>query len=156
MAEDGGGVLQPVVVKALSTVDKDSLLCPVKALEVYLDRTSVIRGDRKKLFIAYKKGHKKEICKSTLSGWIKKTVIKCYHLAERDEDLKRVHKVCAHDVRALAASWALAKNASMDKILLACKWKSHNTFTQFYLKDLTFVRNNLLELGPLVVASQLV
>ena len=41
-----------------------------------------------------------------------------------------------HDVRAFAASKAFYGGTSMDQIMQACHWKSHNTFTKFYLKDL--------------------
>ena len=37
----------------------------------------------------------------------------------------------------------------------ACHWKAHNTFTNFYLKDLTWSdNNNSMYLGPVVVAQQ--
>ena len=38
----------------------------------------------------------------------------------------------------------------------ACHWKAHNTFTNFYLKDLTWSDNdNNMYLGPVVVAQVL-
>ena len=37
----------------------------------------------------------------------------------------------------------------------ACDWKAHNTFTNFYLKDLTWSDNdNDMYLGPVVAAQQ--
>ena len=37
----------------------------------------------------------------------------------------------------------------------ACHWKGHNTFTNFYLKDLTWSDNdNNMYLGPVVAAQQ--
>ena len=37
----------------------------------------------------------------------------------------------------------------------ACHWKGHNTFTNFYLKDLTWLDNdNNMYLGPVEVAQQ--
>ena len=37
----------------------------------------------------------------------------------------------------------------------ACHWKAHNTFTNFYLKDLTWSDNdNNLYLGSIVAAQQ--
>ena len=37
----------------------------------------------------------------------------------------------------------------------ACHWKAHNTFTNFYLKDLTWSDNdNNMYLGPVVAAQQ--
>ena len=44
--------------------------------------------------------------------------------------------VKAHDIRAFAASKAFYGGFSMDQIMQACHWKSHNTFTRFYLRDL--------------------
>ena len=43
----------------------------------------------------------------------------------------------------------------MDKIMQACHWKAHNTFTNFYLKDLTWSdKDNNVYLGPVVAAQQ--
>ena len=43
----------------------------------------------------------------------------------------------------------------MDQIMQACHWKAHNTFTNFYLKDLTLSDNdNNMYLGPVVAAQQ--
>ena len=36
----------------------------------------------------------------------------------------------------------------------ACHWKAHNTFTNFYLKDLTWSDDNNMYLGPVVAAQQ--
>ena len=41
----------------------------------------------------------------------------------------------------------------MDQIMQACHWKTHNTFPNFYLKDLTWSDNNMF-LGPVVAAQQ--
>jgi hypothetical protein len=129
---------------------QDRSLCVVRALKFYLDRTKDIRKNRKRLLIAYKKGHDRDIVTNTVSGWIKKTVTLCYSLSKQ-EDIQ-VTGVKAHDVRGLAASWALFKNVSINAIMEACSWKSHNTFTNFYLKDLTRMQNNLLKLGPVTSA----
>ena len=60
-------------------------------------------------------------------------LILCYELSDREAHT--LHQVKAHDVRAFAASKAFQSGVSMEQILSACQWKSHNTFTQFYLKD---------------------
>ena len=44
--------------------------------------------------------------------------------------------VKTHDVGAFAASKAFYGGVSMDQIMQACHWKSHSTFTKFYLRDL--------------------
>ena len=66
LGNEGCAVLQPVVIKALSRIlapdmEEDRVLCPVRALRFYLDRTKGVRGERKRLFVAFKKGYTKDI-----------------------------------------------------------------------------------------------
>ena len=42
------------------------------------------------------------------------------------------------NIQAFAASKAFQSGISLEQILSACHWKSHNTFTQFYLKDVAW------------------
>ena len=91
------------------------------------------RQDKQLVFVSFKKGFDKDISPATISSWIKQTVILCYELS--DHQAHTVHQVKAHDVRAFAASKAFQSGVSLEQILSACHWKSHNTFTQFYLKD---------------------
>ena len=64
-------------------------------------------------------------------------------------------QVKAHDIRAFAACKAFYGGVSVDQIMQACHWKAHNTFTNFYLKDLTWSDNdNNMYLGPVVAAQQ--
>ena len=118
-----------------------------------MKKADELRGTRKKLFIAYKKGFDKdrEIHMNTVSSWLKK-VIKLAYEGASDED-NRVLNIKAHHVRSMAASWALLNQASMEDIMGACSSKSHNTFTQFYLKDLSLIREDMHHLGPVVAAS---
>ena len=66
-----------------------------------------------------------------------------------------LHQVKAHDVRAFAASKVFQSRVSLEQILAACHWKSHNTFTQFYLKDVAWADSELYHLGPIVAAQQI-
>ena len=72
---------------------------------------------------------------ATLSSWLKQTILLCYKQA--DQQALDLVQVKAHDIRAFAASKAFYGGVSVDQIMQACHWKSHNTFTNFYLKDLT-------------------
>ena len=125
------------MIKALSQIlspgmEGDRSLCPVRAIRFYMDRTKSVRKDQKKFFIAYTEpGHSKELCQGTISSWLKRTIILAYGLASTETC--QVHRVKAHDVRGMAASWALHKKAPLEGIMRACHWKAHNTFTQFYL-----------------------
>ena len=118
-----------------------------------MDRTKDLRGDRSLLFISFKKGHSTEIKPATLSSWLKQTILLCYKQA--DQQALDLVQVKAHDIRAFAASKAFYGGVSVDQIMRTCHWKAHNTFTNFYLKDLTWADNdNNLYLGPVVAAQQ--
>ena len=52
------------------------------------------------------------------------------------------------------ASKAFYGGVSVDQIMQACHWKAKNTFTNFYLKDLTWSDDNNMYLGPVVAAQQ--
>ncbi len=155
-------VFTPVVIKSLSktldkhdrALDKDRSLCPVRALRIYLDNTKDIRKGRKKLFIAHKIGHTGEICAATISSWLRTLVKEShYHMSAQTGTLLEVK---VHQVRKMAASWALMGGASVDSILTACHWKNHNTFSQFYLQDITWMQGDFMTLEPFVTAQQVV
>ena len=118
------------------SLEEDRSLCPVRALRYYLDKTQDLRQGKELVFVAFKNGFTKDISPATISSWIKQTVILCYELS--DQEALTLHQVKAHDVRAFAASKAFQGGISLDQILAACHWKSHNTFTQFYLKDIAW------------------
>ena len=158
LAKEGPGSVAPVVIPALApTLDRsfksDRSLCPVRALHYYLDRTSDLRQNKELVFVSFKKGFDKEISPATISSWIKQTVILCYELS--DQQALTLYQVKAHDIRAFAASKAFQSGVSLDQILSACHWKSHNTFTQFYLKDVAWADSELYHLGPVVAAQQI-
>ena len=157
-AKEGPECVAPVVIPALApTLDRslksDRTLCPVRALRYYLDRTSDFRQGKELVFVSFKKGFDKDISPATISSWIKQTVILCYELS--DQQAHTLHQVKAHDVRAFAASKAFQLGVSLEQILAACHWKSHNTFTQFYLKDVAWADSELYHLGPVVAAQQI-
>ena len=151
LAREGSQSVSPVTIPALTTIvdrqfKEDRTLCPVLALRYYLDRT-------KDLFISFKKGHTSDIRPATLSSWLKQTILLCYKQA--DQQALDLVQVKAHDIRAFAASKAFYGGVSVDQIMQACHWKAHNTFTNFYLKDLTWSdTDNNMYLGPVVAAQQ--
>ena len=150
LAREGSQSVFLLTIPALTTIldrlfKEDRTLCLAWALRYYLDRTKDLRGSRSLLFISFKKGHTSVIRPATLSSWLKQTILLCDKQADRQ----------ALDIRAFAASKAFYGGVSVDQIMQACHWKAHNTFTNFYLKDLTWSDNdNNMYLGPVVVAQQ--
>ena len=158
LARDASASVAPVVIPALApTLDKSlsdyKSLCPVRALRYYLDRTKDLRKGKDLVFVSFRKGFQKNIVPATISFWIKQTVLLCYQLS--DQLAQDLHQVRAHDVRAFAASQAFQGGVSLEQILSACHWKAHNTFTQFYLKDLAWADSEQYHLGPVVAAQQI-
>ena len=112
-----------------------------------MDQPKDLRGSRSLLFIPFKKGHTSDIRPATLSPWLKQTILPCYKQA--DQQALDLVQGKAYDIRAFAASKAFYGGVSVDQIMQACHWKAHNTFTNFYLKDLTWSDNdNNMFLGP--------
>ena len=158
LAGEGCQSVSPVTIPALTTIvdrqfKEDRTLCQVRALRYYLDHTKDLRGSRSLLFISFKKGHTSDVRPATLSSWLKQTILLCYKQA--DQQALNLVQVKAHDITAFAASKAFYGGISVDRIMQACHWKAHNTFTNFYLKDLTWSDSyNNLYLGPVVAAQQ--
>ena len=158
LAKEGPDSVAPVVIPSQTpTLDKsltsDRSLSPVGALRYYLDRTSDLRQNKELVFVSFKKRFDKEISPATISSWIKQTVILCYELS--DQEAHTLHQVKAYVVRAFVASKAFQSGVSLEQILSACHWKSHNTFTQFYLKDVAWADSEFYHFGPVVAAQQI-
>ena len=137
--------------------EQDRLLCPVRALNLYLFRTKAQRvkfPHVKKLFISIKEEHSQDICKSTLAGWIRQLIVFSYQRCP--EPTVRLTQAKPHEVRALASSLAWKCNLPLTEILEAACWTNHNTFTAHYLKDLSVIQGQLHRLGPVVVAQNVV
>ena len=146
LVREGSQCASPVTIPALTTIvdrqfKEDRTLCPVRALRYYLDQTKDLRGSRSLLsFISFKKGHTSDIRPATLSSLLKQTILLCYKQTNQQAlDLVQVE---AHDIRAFAASKAFYDGVSVDQIMQACHWKAHHTFTNFYIKYLTWSDNN--------------
>ena len=73
-----------------------------------------------------------------------------------DQEVQKVSQVKAHEVRALAASLALKGGVALDEIMVSCFWRSHSTFTNFYLKDLCWHNGDVMKIGPVVAAQHVV
>ena len=159
LASDGPAAIKPVVIPALKpqldrSLTQDRSLCPVRALKYYLDRTKDLKKNKNLLFVAIKEGFTRDISRATISSWLKQTILLAYESS--DSESQQLYQVKAHDVRSMAASLAFRVGISLNEILEACFWKSHNTFTNFYLKDLCWHKGQILKLGPIVSAQHVI
>ena len=128
-----------------ATDSRDLLLCPCRAIRMYIRRTENIRSVSECLFLTYQPGQSRPASKSTISRW---TVSLIKFVYERHNE--RLDSVRAHDTRRLATSWALFNGASVQEIMQAAHWVNESTFTSFYMRDVPqddvrFARSSVLE-----------
>ena len=134
-------VAEPIKLSAFTSVggaDADRKLCPVRCLLQYRKSTATpeCRKGRKKLFISYKPSKSDEIKRATISSWICKLIRLAYESEGSDPRALELHKVSAHEVRALSASASVFRGMTVDSVMQSCTWKSRNTFSDFYLRDM--------------------
>ena len=107
-----------------------------------------MRKGKALLFVSLREGYSKDISRITISQWIKHTIHTRYQSSDMTD--QQVTQVRAHDVRAMAAG------ISFEQVLSSCYWRSHNTFTNFYLKDICWENDDIFKLGPIVSAQHIV
>ena len=97
-----------------------------------------------------------EIAPQTISRWVRQVIVSSLRDVSMDRDAMSLHQVRAHDLRALAASWASFNEVRLEEIMSACFWKNSNTFQDRYLKDMAVHADGIYSLGGLVVAHTVV
>ena len=138
------------LVKSLSDfaagLDDDLLLCPVRALRIYLDRTTSLAPLRHSLFVS-PRCPSRSISKNTISFFLSDVTSSAG--ASRPE----VGRLRAHDVRSVSTSVAFHRNWSVSAVLDSATWSSSTAFSSFYLRDLQHEYDGILSLGPFVAAG---
>ena len=127
------------------------LLCPVRAVKVYLDRTASHRPRCERLFVTA--GRSKEIAKTTVSFWLRKTISRAYELSGTALPVPAPR---ARETRGIAPSILFRKNFAVDQVLKAGTWRRHTTFTRHYLRDIDHKSLDTFHLGPVVAAQSVV
>ncbi len=121
---------QVVNLQALSSEEADpalALLCPVRALGIYVDRTRSVRSSEQ-LFVCHGGQQKwKAVSKQRLAHWI----VNADALAYQSQGEPCPLGVRAHSIRSVASSHALVHSASLADLCRAAGWATPNTFTRF-------------------------
>ena len=142
-------------VPALTNARKNRngrLLCPMRAVKVYLDRTAPHRPRCERLFVTAGRS-KKEISKTTVSFWLRKTISRAYELSGTALPVPAPR---ARETRGIAPSILFRKNFAVDQVLKAGTWRRHTTFTRHYLRDIAHKSLDTFHLGPVVAAQSVV
>ena len=136
----------------VGNLPEELLLCPVRALRIYLDRTGKLKPHPRALFISPKVTFK-AITKNAISFFLREVISQAYESAPDPGPSVRPR---AHSIRGISTSASFLRNFSVTKILSAACWKSPSVFTSFYLKDVQFSHEHGFGLGPFVAASSIV
>ncbi len=122
---------QVVSLQALPPEEADpalALLCPVRALRHYVDRTQSFRTSDQ-LFVCHggrQKGN--AVSRQRMAHWL----VDAITLAYQAQGVPCPFSLRAHSTRSVASSWALARGASLTDICRAVGWATPNTFARFY------------------------
>ncbi|KAI2664125.1 ORF V: Enzymatic polyprotein [Labeo rohita] len=134
---------QVVTLSALPSSEGDqelSLLCPVRALRLYIERSASFRQSDQ-LFVCFGGHHKGQpVTKQRLSRWI----VDAITLAYSSLGLECPIGVRVHLTRGVASSWAWSSGVSMAEICAAAGWASPSTFTRFYSLDIPALQAGIL------------
>ena len=111
------------------------LLCPVRALRIYLDRTSSISPRPRSLFVS-PRSPSRPLSKNALSFFLRSVILQSLPSPSSSfpsSSSTRSSSFQAHSIRGLATSAAFSRNVSLSSILEAAAWSSSSVFTSFYL-----------------------
>ncbi len=116
---------------ASSEDERLHLLCPVRALKLYVDRSKVWRKSPQ-LLICFGAGRRGlAMSKQRISHWVRDAI----SLAYEARNLPSPLSLRAHSTRGVASSQALFRGVPLEDICVAAGWSSPHTFVRFYNLD---------------------
>ena len=125
----------------------DALLCPVRALSVYVERTRTLRRGTSQLFVCFGQGKLGlAVSKQRLSHWLVDTVAAAYGV----RNFPVPEGLVGHSTRCVATSWAALRGVALSDICAAATWSSPCTFARFYRLDVAsrpLLATTVLSLG---------
>ena len=132
--------------------DEERLLCPVRAITCYLDRTRD-RARPRTLFRSVR-DPSRPISKAAISSFMRE-LIQSSHKNFPDH-LASTLRVKAHDVRGVATSLLWSKNKSIADVMAAACWRTRSIFANHYFSSIQREQNEVFSLGPIVAAGHII
>ena len=128
-------------------LEEDLLLCPVRSLRVYLQRTASFSPRRCRLFVSPRRPSH-SFSNNVVSLFLREVIF------EADAARSEVGYVRVHSIRGVSTSAAFHSNWSVSSVLESATWHSNSVFTLFYLLDIQHESDELRSLGPFVAAGE--
>lgn len=129
----------PSLSRILGPDDQDLLNCPVRMIKQYLKRTHAHRLGKRRFFISTSPSYKKDISKNTMAAWLRDLITDAYRAALLEPPVGASR---THELRKVSTSLGHSRNVSMANLMKAAYWRSENTFTSYYLRDIRAKRLN--------------
>ena len=157
----------PSLTEFVGSLPDELLLCPVRALRIFLRRTSSLSPRPCSHFVS-PRSPSRSLSKNALSYFLRSVILQSLSLAPAASSLPSTSSASlaassasgtwfrAHSVRSVATSTAFARNVPVSSLLEAASWSSASVFTSFYLRDVQFESNQGFSLGPFVAAGAVV
>lgn len=109
------------------------LLCPVRALRCYIERTAAFRTTDR-LFVRFgTKGHGAPLSSQRLAHWVCDGIATAYQA----RGCPPPSVIRAHSTRGVSTSVALSRGVTVSDICQAASWSSVSTFVRSYLMDMS-------------------
>ena len=127
-------------------LDTDLLLCPVRALRLYLLRARSLSPCRHRLFVSPRR-HSRTMSKNAVSFFLREVI------SAAGAARPHVGSLRTHEVRSVSMSVAFHRNWSVSSVLESATWASSSVFSSFYLRDIQHEYDGLLSLGPFLATG---
>ena len=132
----------------VGNLEEERLLCPVRALSCYLERTKELFPRPQALFVSPRHCIK-AISKNAISFFLREVITDAG--AVRTDGGRALR---AHSIRGMSTSMVFMRNWSVRHVLEAATWRSNSVFVSFYLRDVAYTWDDCKSLGPFVPAGQ--
>ncbi len=122
------------------TGSQESLLCPVRALREYIERSAPYRKSEQILVGFGNSAKCSPVTNQIISRWLVDAITLAYSFL----GLQYPIGVRAHSTRGIASSWAWSSRVSISDICEAAGWSSLSTFARFYNLDVPALQARVL------------
>ena len=133
----------------VGVMEEELLLCLVRALRIYLQRTERLVPHPRTLFIS-PRSSSRPLSKNAVSFFLREVISQAYSSLSLPDPSTGTR---AHSIRGLATSVSFLRNYSI--LEFAC-WKSASVVTSFYLTDVQFSIHGGFSLDPFVSANAVI
>ena len=151
------GLPRNFLIKELSSLvgqEEEALLCPVRALRIYISRTKDKVGPNMSRLFVSPRNPRRPSSKNAISFFIKELVREAHR--SLCPELMPIFKVKIHELRAVSTSVSFAHNLSLESVMNAAQWRCNSVFASHYLKEVSIEYENCRTLGPLIVAGTVI